>query len=216
VTSPALDGGGFAITVPPSWFELDLAPATRDSAIGALVDERVRDSPELREHRSEISRILRQQAREAWDAGARFCACMVEPTDEGPITASVTVSVVPGPLGVAPGGQEHLDALLAPLQPKAAKDEDDTWREVRVIEVPGTPGAARAWGVEDVDLPEDAGWVRVVQLLQLVPVPGSDRVVLLACSSPVLVLADVLIDLFHAVADTLSVVRAVPAQEVRK
>lgn len=214
MSAPALDGAGFAVTVPPSWFELDLAPATRDSAIATLVDERVRDQPELREHRSEISRILRQQAREAWDSGARFCAGMVEPTDEGPITASALVSIVPGPLGVEPGGQAHLEALLAPLAPRQAAGQDDTWREVSVVEVPGTAGAARAWGVEDVDLPMDGGWVRVVQLLQLVPVPGSNAVVLLACSSPVVPLADVLVDLFHAVADTLRVVRTAPAGTV--
>ena len=139
---------------------------------------------------------------------------MVEPTEEGPITASATVSVVPGPLGVAPGSQEHLDALLAPLAPKQARSVDDTWREVDVVELEGTPGAPRAWGVEDVDLPQDAGWVRVVSLVQLVPVPGTGAVVLLTCSSPVLPLADVLLSLFHAVADTLRVVRAVPVERV--
>lgn len=203
---------GFAVTVPPSWFELDLAPATRDRALSALVEQRVRDQPELREHRSTVSRLLRQQARAAWDSGARFCACMVEPADEGPITASVTVSVVPGPLGVRPGGQEQLDALLAPLAPKTAAHDDDTWRRVAAVELPDGVQAARAWGVEDVDLPQDAGWVRVVSLLQLVPVPGTDRVLVLACSSPVLPLADALIDLFHAVSDTLVVVRAVPVE----
>ena len=137
---------------------------------------------------------------------------MVEPADEGPITASATVSVVPGPLGVRTGGQEHLAALLAPLAPKRPKDEDDTWREVAAVEVGGVQ-AARAWGVEDVDLPQDAGWVRVVTLVQLVPLPDSGRVVMLQCSSPVLPLADVLVDLFHAVADTVRVVRAVPLEE---
>lgn len=208
MTEPLDEGAGFAVTIPPSWFELDLAPATRDSSLADLVDQRIRDVPELREHRSTITRMLRQQAREAWDSGARFCACMVEPDDEGPITASVTVSIVPGPMGVRRGGQEHLEALLAPLQPKTAKDADDTWRSVTAVELAdGTP-AARAWGVEDVDLPQDAGWVRVVSLLQLAPVPGTNRVVLLACSSPVLPLAEVLLDLFSAVADTLQVVGA--------
>lgn len=65
MSAAALAGAGFAVTVPPSWFELDLAPATRDGSIAALVDARVRDQPELREHRSEITRLLRQQAREA-------------------------------------------------------------------------------------------------------------------------------------------------------
>lgn len=182
MTAELLYGAGFSVSVPPSWFELELAPATRDSALAELVDQRVADVPELREHRSTIARILRQQAREAWDSGARFCACMVEPDDEGPITASATVSVVRGPLGVRRGGQEHLDALLAPLQPKTAKDADDTWRSVAAVELGDGTSAARTWGVEDVDLPQDAGWMRVVSLLQLTPVPGTDRVVLLACA----------------------------------
>jgi hypothetical protein len=205
---------GFAVTVPPSWFELDLAPATRDSAIGALVEDRVREQPELREHRSTISRLLRRQAQDAWDSGARFCACMVEPTDDGPITASATVSIVPGPLGVSPDDTAYLDALMAPLTAKTAKDEDDTWREVAPLELADGMTAARSWGVEDVDLPQDSGWVRVVSLLQLVPVPGSNRVVVLTCSSPVLPLAEVLVDLFSAIADTLQVVRTTPMADV--
>ena len=207
---PLPDGGiGFAVTVPPSWFELDLAPATRDRSLSALVEQRVRDVPQLREHRSTVSRLVRRQAREAWDSGARFCAVLVEPSDDGPITASITVSVVAGPLGVRPGGQDQLEALLAPLARKTAAGDDDTWREVRALDVPDSGPAARAWGVEDVDLPQDAGWVRVVSMVQLAPVPGTDRVVVLSCSSPVLPLSDALIDLFHAVCDTLHVVRPV-------
>jgi hypothetical protein len=207
MTAPVLPGPGFAVTVPPSWFEVDLAPATRDAAIACLVDDRVRDSAELRPHRSAITGLLREQARQAWEAGARWCAVMVEPTDEGPITASATVSVVPGPLGQTAGTAAHAAALLAPLAPKTAASEDDTWRDVVPVDLDGVPGA-RAWGVEDVDLPEDRGWVRTVSLQQLLPVPGSDRVVLLACSSPVLPLADVLHDLFAAIADSVRVVRA--------
>lgn len=207
-------GVGFSLTVPPSWFELDLAPVTRDSVIASLVDERVRDQADLRPHRALIARLLRQQAREAWDAGARFCAAMVEPTDEGPITASVTVSIVPGPLGVSSEDPTYLDALLAPLTPKQARDVDDTWQVVKPVELQGDGAGARSWGVEDIDLPQDAGWVRVVQMLQLIPVPGSNRVVLVACSSPVLPLVDVLLDLFHAVCDTLRLVRAVPVDVI--
>lgn len=205
---PEQDAGvGFALRVPPSWFELDLSPATRDAAAAALVDGRVREQPDLRPHRATVSRLLREQAREAWDAGARYCACLVEPTEDGPVTASVTVSVVAGPLGVDPAGQAYLDALMAPLVSKERAGEDDTWLAVDAVELPGGLGAARAWGVEDLDLPHEAGWLRVVQLQQLVPVPGVNRVVVLTCTSPVLPLTDVLLDLFTAVAETLEVVR---------
>lgn len=200
------DGVGFTITVPTSWFEVDLAPATRDATIAQLVEERVSTVPELREHRSTIARILRTQSREAWESGARFCACMVEPTEDGPIPASVTVSVVRGPAGLRPGDAAHTAALLAPFTVKTASGPDDTWREVGAVEVPGALVGARAWGVEDVDLPEDAGWVRVVTMLQMAPVPGTDQVVLVTCSSPVVDLADALLDVFDAICGTVTVV----------
>ena len=53
--------------------------------------------PELREHRATITRMLRKQARTAADGGALYCACMLEPTDEGSLPASVTVTLAPGP-----------------------------------------------------------------------------------------------------------------------
>jgi hypothetical protein len=203
-------GVGFAITVPPSWFEIDLLPATREASIAALVEERLREVPELWDHRATIVRLLRTQAREAWAAGARYCACMVEPTEEGPITASVTVSVVTGPLGVRRRDAAYADALLAPLRPKTAKDDDDTWCEVRTVDVPDSDLAARSWGVEDVDLPDGAGWVRVVQMTHLAAVPGVNRVVMVNCSSPVVALAEPMLDMFDAICGTVRLVRAVP------
>lgn len=201
-------GTGFSIVVPSSWFEVDLVPATRHATINALVDERMQHVPQLREHRATIVRLLRTAARDAWSAGARYCACLVDPTDEGPVTASVTVSVVTGPLGVRPDEPAYLEAVRAPLTPKAAKDADDTWREVRAIEVSGAGPGVRAWGVVDVELPEDVGWLRVVQMLQFAPVPGLNRVVLVTCTSPVLPLAEPLLDVFDAICGTLQVVHA--------
>lgn len=215
MSAPGLDPGvGFSITVPPSWFELPLDPGTRDERIATLVRERVGEVADLRPHRSTITRLLRDQARDAWDAGARWAAGMVEPTEEGPITASAVVSVVPGPLGVRTDDQGYLDALLAPLSPKTAASDDDTWRRVAVVDLPDGLRASRSWGLEDVDLPDGAGWVRCVQMLQLVPVPGTQRVLLVACSSPVLPLAEVLLDLFEAVCSTLRIVRPVAAAPV--
>jgi hypothetical protein len=78
VTAP--DGGApapalFSLRLPASWFELDVRPATRDGSIAAAVAERVVTQPDLREHRTELTRVLRRQARDAWEAGAIYCAC---------------------------------------------------------------------------------------------------------------------------------------------
>jgi hypothetical protein len=134
--SPLPEGLGFSLAVPSSWWELDVDPATRASSLEELLDGQVRDVPELRPHRTTLSRLLREQAASAWEAGACYCASLVEPTDDGPVTASAVVLVVPAPS---------------------------------------------------------------------VPLPGADRVLALTCSSPVLPLADDLLDLFDAISGTLEI-----------
>jgi hypothetical protein len=199
---------GFALRVPSSWFELDLVPSTRNASINSLVEERLKGVPEMLPHRATIVRLLRGAARDAWASGARYCACLVDPTDEGPVSASVTVSVVTGPLGVRPGDPAYAEALRAPLHPKLATSAEDTWRDVAAVDVPGATRGVRAWGVVDVEIPEDAGWVRVVQMLQFAPVPDANRVVLVTCTSPVLSLTEALLDVFDAICGTLRLVRA--------
>ena len=96
VTGPAIAGLegrlGFSITVPDTWFELDVAPATRDDSIRRLVEERVRGHQEMWEARHGVTRILRDEARKAYDAGAAYAACMAMPTEDGAVTASVVVT----------------------------------------------------------------------------------------------------------------------------
>ncbi|WP_459645943.1 hypothetical protein [Kineococcus sp. NUM-3379] len=197
---PALEGAaGFALSVPREWYELELRPHLRDASIRAVLEQQTREVPDLREHRSAIASFLRQQARRAWDAGAVYSASMVEPTEDGPVTANVTVSFVQGPLAADSADEDRLSAILDPLEEKQARSEDDTWTRVTVVDLPKVGQAARTYGVEDVELPEQAGWVRVVSMLTMVPVPGVNRVALVTCTSPVLALAEPFLDLFDAV-----------------
>lgn len=197
---------GFSVAVPSAWFEVDLHPATRDQSIRALVEDRVRDLPELREHSAAIARLLRKQAREAWDSGATYCASMVEPTEDGPVTASLTVSRIGGPTPGRPERDALVQDVLGTLTTKQARTEDDTWTTVTTVEVTEVGTCARAYGVEDIELPEDAGWVRVVQMQTFVPLPASGAVLVVSCSSPVLPLAEALLDLFDALTGTLRLV----------
>jgi hypothetical protein len=197
---------GFSLSVPDSWFEIDLRPATRDASIGTLVDTRVSGVPELREHRTLITRQLRRQARRAAEGGAVYCACMVEPTDEGPVPASLTVTVAPGPLA-GRGDDASFDALLGSLRRKQAVSEDDTWVEVSTVTIPGLGRCARTHGVEDVDLPDQTGSLRVVLMQTFVPVPGRNRVVIVSASSPVLPLAEGWFDVFDAITGTVRLLR---------
>jgi hypothetical protein len=196
---------GFSIAVPDSWFEIDLRPVTRDASIATLVGDRVADVPELRAHRATITRLLRKQARTAADGGAVYCACMLEPTAEGSLPASVTVTLAPGPLA---GGAdaERFTALLESLQVKDPKNDDDTWSRVTTVDIPGIGTCARQLGVEDIDLPDGAGWIRVVLMQTFVIMAGRNRVIIVSCSSPVLPVADAWFDVFDAITSTLRLV----------
>jgi hypothetical protein len=196
---------GFSIAVPSSWFEIDLRPATRDSSIATLVGDRVSAVPELREHRATITRMLRKQARTAAEGGAVYCACMLETSAAGSLPASVTVSLAPGPLA---GGDDpdRFAALLDSLQVKEAKSEDDTWSRVTIVDIAGVGKCARQLGMEDVELPEGAGWIRVVLMQTFLVLPGRNRVIIVSCSSPVLPIADAWFDMFDAITGTLRLV----------
>jgi hypothetical protein len=207
VTGPAaagLEGRlGFAVTVPESWFELDLHPATRDESIRVLVEDRVRGQQDLWEARQGIIRILREEAGTAWDSGAAYAACMVAPTDDGPITASLTVSLVRGPVGAT-----ETDDLVERLQ-VVAPTEDGRFTSVTTAAVAGVEGdCARAYGVDD--LPVAGGYVRTVFMQTFVRVPGANKYFIVSAGSPVVPLAAELHDLFDAITGTFRVVPLEP------
>jgi hypothetical protein len=198
-TSPAsAPATGFAITVPDSWFEVDVHPDTRNGSINDLVTRQLRAVPELREHRAALVRALRTAARGAHSAGAVYCGTMVQGLDSAVITATVTVSLIE-----APNEENASEAILANLLAIPRSGPDETWREVVSVELPGAGRVPRTRGVEDVVLPEGAGWIRCVLMQTFVPVPGPKaRVALITGSSPILQLTDQLLDLFDAVSST--------------
>jgi hypothetical protein len=206
VSGPAVAGLegrlGFSLTVPDSWFELDVAPATRDESIRRLVEDRVRGHGEMWRARSGIQRILREEARRAHEAGATYAACMAQPTDDGPITASVVVSLVRGPVGATEHGDpaSFLVDRLVPVPPT----DDGRFATVTTVEVEGAGTCARSYGVEDVET--HGGFVRTVFMQTMVPVPRMNKVFLVSASSPVVPLAAELHDLFDAVTSTFRLV----------
>lgn len=203
MTGPALDAAvGFSLRVPPNWFELDVHPATREASIRELVRERIAQVPELQERRTEITKLLRDQAAAAWDAGAVYCAGMAEPVLDGVLPATVTVFLLPGPLGARSDEPDRIAALLPMLTPKEPKDEEDTWTRVRVFELEGCGQAVRTHGIEDLE-PEPGKPLRVVQMQTFIPIPDVNRVLLVSCSSPATAIAEGLFDLFDALTGTL-------------
>ncbi|GAA1936056.1 hypothetical protein [Nocardioides marmoribigeumensis] len=197
------DRVGFALTVPESWFELDLAPATRDDAVRRLVEDRLRGQQELWEARQGVMRILREEAATAWDSGAAYAACLVHPTDEGPITASLTVSLVRGPVGA-----EDTQDLLGTLE-TVPRTDDGRFTSVTAVRLGDAPAdCARSYGVDD--LPVAGGYVRTVFMQTFVRVPGMNKYFVVSAGSPVVALAEDLLDLFDAITGTFRVVPLEP------
>jgi hypothetical protein len=193
------DVTGFALSVPDSWFEVDVHPDTRNASIQELVSERLRDVPELFEHRATIARALRSAARSAYAAGAVYCGTMVQGLDGAVLTATVTVTLVD-----APDDKTGVETIAQQLTAVPRSGPDATWREVVYAELPEVGRVPRTQGVDDVTMPEGSGWIRTILMQTFVPVPGpkSTRVAVITCSSPILPLADEMLDLFDAVTST--------------
>jgi hypothetical protein len=203
VRTTTLERGGFSITVPASWWEFDIHPASRDDAIRELVNERVRMFPDLAEHREVITTFLRRMAEDAHAGGAVYCGCMVQNFDGVPISAQVTVSLVGARTPEGELMPTDPAAIAGSLREKAARRENDTWRKVTTVEIPEVGPAARAFGIEDVEIPGSTRTVRAVLMQTFIPLPGTgDRVALVSASSPVLDLAESFFDVFDAVAST--------------
>ncbi len=192
---------GFSISVPDTWFEVDLNPATWRASIDALVRERTRGVPELAANRAAISRLLRNAASDAAAGGALFCGVMAEAVEGAGLSASMTVSLLPAPDGDRTAGVTPL-MIISTLSEKVARSQDDTWTTVALVDLPYVGQTARSYGVEDVSLPDQAGWIRTTMMQTFIPIPQSDQVALVSCSSPNLVLVDALHDLFDAVTST--------------
>ncbi|MFD5516121.1 hypothetical protein ACFYW9_06695 [Streptomyces sp. NPDC002698] len=205
-TSPENPGlsSGFSLSVPDSWWEFDIRPEGRDATVRGLVDERIREVPELAEFRGDLAAVLRRMAKDAYDSGAVYMGCMAENFDGVPLTATLTVSVLGArnKQGVALSTDPR--AIAESLRTVTARREGDAWRTVTTVDIPQVGVAARTFGVEDVPVAQgDTRTLRMVLTQTYIPVPGTaDQVVLVSGASPVLDLAAAFHDIFDAVTGT--------------
>ncbi|MGW3816133.1 hypothetical protein [Streptomyces sp. NPDC005046] len=201
--NPGLSSG-FSLAVPDSWWEFDIRPEGRDATVRALVDERIREVPELADHRADLATMLRRMAKDAYDSGAVYMGCMAENFDGVPLSATVTVSVL---------GAKSKQGVVLSTDPRVIAEslrtitprrEGDAWRTVTTVEIPEVGVTARTFGVEDVPVAQgDTRTLRMALTQTYIPVPGTtDQVVLVSGASPVLDLAEAFHDIFDAVTST--------------
>ncbi|MEY9813679.1 hypothetical protein [Streptomyces albogriseolus] len=194
----------FSLAVPDSWWEFAIRPEGREATIRALVDERVRETPELAPYRGDLTTMLRKMAKEAHDSGAVYLGCMAENFDGVPLSATVTVSVLGAKNRQGATLSTDPRAIAESLRSITPRREGDSWRKVTTVEIPEVGPAARTYGVEDVPVAQgDSRTLRMVVTQTYVPVPGTvGQVVLVSGASPVLDLAEAFHDVFDAVTST--------------
>ncbi|MCX4916305.1 hypothetical protein [Streptomyces sp. NBC_00687] len=195
---------GVSLSVPESWWEFDIRPEGRDATVRALVDDRVRELPELAPYRSDLATMLRRMAKDAHGSGAVYMGCMAENFDGVPLSATITVSVVGAKDKQGTALSTDPRAIADSLRTITPRREGDVWRTVTTVEIPEIGLAARTFGVEDVPVAQgDTRTLRMVLTQTYIPVPGTtDQVVLVSGASPVLDLAEAFHDIFDAVTST--------------
>lgn len=196
---------GINIQVPSTWYEFDIHPATVNRSIREVVAERVKQRPELAEHQADLIKTLKRVAREARTADVVYSGSMCEIVDGEPMVASLTVSVntaMNETTGeTAPTGLDTLMRVLTPIDP--GRRLTDPWRRVRLVELPDAGQAARAEGIEDVEIPEDSRSYRAAMMQTLVPFPDGDpKVAVISASTPQLALIEPMLELFDLITST--------------
>jgi len=197
---------GYVVDVPRSWIELVVAPRLDAAAIALTVAERTERSDgtdDLRAQREVLTQLLLADALRAAGAGADYCAGFALPTEDGPVTGSLSITLVPQ------GDGEGLERLgLDPGRFRAVprgEDRVSPYAETSMVEVPGAGSCPRTRGIEDAVLP-DGRLQRQVFMLTAVPVPEARATFVVSASSPGITVSDALLHLFDEVTSTFRVV----------
>ncbi len=191
---------GFTLRVPESWYEFDVWRATRTGDLARMVDARTAETPELLPLRGALLKLLREVAADAERQGALFCAAMVDQVeDHGVLVASVIVFQTEG----SPDPAENtVDAIAGQVTAFSPADSSPTWRRVEIVQIPAGR-AVRIAGVETADL-GDHPPVECAVMQTLIPVPEGPGVLNVVLTSPLVELADSMLELFSAISETLA------------
>ncbi|MGW0731580.1 hypothetical protein [Streptomyces sp. NPDC002851] len=203
---------GVHILVPSTWREFDVHPATVNESIREMVAEKIKERPELAEHKAALRRLLKNSAGLARENNVVYSSAMAEIIDGETMTASLMISIAKAENDrTGEVAKTGLDTLLSTLKPIApGRRPTDPWRRVSVVELQDATRAVRSEGIEDIELPDGKGSYRAVMMQTFVPYPGDDpKVAVITASTPQLALAEPMLELFEAISATFRFVYAV-------
>jgi len=185
---------GFELRTPEDWVDFSVGDEASENRVANEVWTRAREAGFTEQQAGQYAEQLRRSVRQARNAGAVHAAGTFQVYEDGPLTATVLVSVVNPP---ATG--DILGALTAVVQPVRA---DGTWRRVSTAQIPAIGTVGRVHGIQNVT--QDGATMRCAVMHTVVPLPGTANVLVVTGSSPNIAEAKELFELFATITATLA------------
>lgn len=193
-------GASYALLLPPGWWHVPLETAAARRSVKRLLDDMFARMPRDRvaRLRHELEQEMRSLVARAVDAGSVDLWMLAQPVRGLPVTASLTTTVVPAAAdgdrtalvqGLAGHGVDQVEQVLLPCGPAV--------RRLRRTAPLATPPA----GEDARTLAEATPGATVVEYV--LDVPESRDLLLLTFSTTSAPVADALVAVFDAVAESL-------------
>lgn len=196
----------YQLLLPEGWFRVHIEPERRQQSVDALVERQFKGIDNAPQLKAQLRQEMTGQAARAFDEGGIELYLSLQ--QAGPFTVPASLLVA---LGLPPQGGRlpALDDIAARL---AAEAKDS--QEVSVVELPAGPAlrireeydpARDRQAVKAVKTEKDADYALPSLTLDYqVQVPRAEAILLLTFSTPLIQIADAMVDLFDAVAGSLS------------
>ena len=185
----------FRIAAPANWFTLDLNPTTYRENITSLIEQRLGSGPEHEQARRDLFELLDRFTSDAIDQGAIQAFLLSDKIGDRPLAASLVCTVAATP------ETPVLDDIAAGMRSAAKRGSHS---EVKIVELPSGL-AVRTRGRRKAHVPIDSTPAIEVEMVQyFLAVPGRDALLLLSFSTPDLVIVGAIVELFDAMAASLS------------
>lgn len=193
-SSPPAD---YNLLVPDGWFQVSLDPEERDRCIVALVDLQFRGIDNAPHLKQELMRDMQKRAKDAYGIGGTELYLSLLTAGPVPLASSLLVSV--------PGAGEW----------PACSDADELAEHLTERHVGGNAelgvtqleAAGKAVRIRRREAPEPesqlGNTLPTTTLTYYVPIPATQRWLMLTFSTPLDPLADQMVELFDTVAGTL-------------
>ncbi|MFE2050364.1 hypothetical protein ACFXAS_17875 [Streptomyces sp. NPDC059459] len=191
----------YRLLMPEGWFRLDIDPERRERSVDALVNRRFEGTDNVPHIKRQLRQDLLAQAAAAFREGGIELYLSLQQAGPLTIPASLLIIFLPAPSsGTSPSLEAVANRLASDGQSEVEILELAAGPAVRVRRATGGPEQAPPAG-----LPGEAEEaLPSVTLDYQVSVPGTGSYVLMTFSTPLVQIADAMVELFDAVAGSLT------------